>query len=270
MNMRFVFCCAAVGCVVVLVFVCSGCSGSSSKTPLAEAGANDATRPAEATVDAGVPGPFDAGAEAGSDAGGEGCHPGNVSGYRPPAYVGASTVSLACDGFNVEGGLVQSYGDACLGHAATYATCAAFAVPDAAGAAGCYGCLVTTESPDASTYGAVVVATIPVVNYNGCIQMVDPSEAGVSCAHALSAAYGCYEYACKAACPITDETSRAAFVTCANEAASGACAGYTLPGQACLTAEQGDGGTSVATICFAGTTAEDHYFSVAHHFCGGH
>jgi hypothetical protein len=42
-----------------------------------------------------------------------------------------------------------------------------------------------------------------------------------------------------------------------------------LRAEACLTAEVGDGGTPVGTICFGGSTAEDHYLSVARYLCGG-
>jgi hypothetical protein len=240
----------------------SGCAPASnlagdSGVPLGD-GAVDANDEGFATADSGDTLDADAG----------GCHPMSLAGFQPPAVV-PSYRSLACRGFNGDGGLVQSYGDACIGHSSTYDRCTGFAVPDAAGAAECYRCLASVESPDASSYGAVVVATIPFVNYAGCVQLLDPTDAGASCAQTATATAICAEYACQAACPVTDQASSNAYTACWNEATSGACAGYWLRAQACLTAEVGDGGTPVGTICFAGSTAEDHYFSVAHYLCGG-
>jgi hypothetical protein len=103
----------------------------------------------------------------------------------------------------------------------------------------------------------------------GCVQDVDPTEAGTSCARALYAAGVCALYACESTCPVTDDVSRAAFEVCTNEALSGACAGYALPATSCVVAEKGDGGTPVATVCFAGSPALDHYLAFAKYFCGG-
>jgi hypothetical protein len=164
-----------------------------------------------------------------------------------------------------DGGLVQAFGDACLGHGATYAACSGLAPPDAAGASACYACLFTEE--DASTYGVVVNAIAPVVDYGGCIGAVDPSEAGASCAKLSDDAYRCAEYACRPSCPVTDDPSLAAFQACLNEAFSGGCAGYALRALACTFAEQGDGGTPVARVCYGGTTREDHYLAAAQYFC---
>jgi hypothetical protein len=188
--------------------------------------------------------------------------------HPPPVSPDFIARTSACAGFGGEGGLVQAYGDACLGHSATFDSCAAFEVPDAAGASDCYDCLVTPESPDAS-YGAAAFAVVPVVTYSACVKTLDPTDAGASCGQVLAATYACFEQACKAACPVTDEASRVAFVDCTNQAATGACLGYALAGQTCSTDEQGDGGTPVATVCFGGVTAEDHFLSVAHYLCGG-
>jgi len=211
--------------------------------------------------------------DGGTDDGSPGCHPINVSGFQPPDYPPAGSVSRACDGFNADGGLVTSYGDACLGINATYGSCAAFTVAsfasgDSGAAFACYDCLVTSENPEGGVYGAVVQGTIPVVNYSQCIEVADP-DAGDPCAQSLYSAAACAEYACKSSCPVTDESSQQAFVQCTNEALSGACVGYAFPAETCELSEQGDGGTLVATECFAGSTAEDHYLSIAHYLCGG-
>jgi hypothetical protein len=124
------------------------------------------------------------------DAEGGACHPGSLSGFHPPPSV-PSTRSLACNGFNGDGGLVQAYGHACIGHAATYASCAAQSATDAATAAACFHCLVSQASPSATDYGPAVVLSVPEVNYPGCLLLLDPTEAGVSCAQAFTSASPC-------------------------------------------------------------------------------
>jgi hypothetical protein len=249
----------------VCALACSGCT-SAPNDPAPDGGAGDAARRDVSTLggDAG-----DGAVEAGSDADSGGCHPMNVSGFQPPPYPSPPARSLACSGQNGDGGLVALYGEACLGHAATYGSCAAFGAPDAASAAACVGCLLTPENWDASLNAVVVSAPIPVVNYAVCIQDVDPTDAGISCARALYAAGACVEYACESTCPVTDDVSRAAFEVCTNEAWSGPCAGYALLADSCVGAENDDGGTPVATVCFAGTSKQDHYLAIAHYVCGG-
>jgi len=199
------------------------------------------------------------------------CHPMNVSSFVPPPYVGPSVRSAACAAFDGGGGLAQAFGDSCLGASATYAFCAGLSPPDAAGAGACYSCLVSSPSPNASSYGvALEDRTAAVVNYFGCIQALDPTEAGISCAHAVQLLIYCVDYACKAACPpITDDLSRGAYQSCTDEAQRGGCIGYALSAQQCLSIEQGDGSTPVATVCFGGTTEEDHFLAAARYFCGG-
>jgi hypothetical protein len=185
--------------------------------------------------------------------------------------VAPSTRSSACADFEGDGGLVESYGDQCLSVVATYDSCRAFVVPDGGAGAPCYACLVTPYDPDAgsSSYGVVIGAAMPTVNYFGCIQAVDPSDAGVSCAHALNAAVACADYACRPTCPVVDDVSLIAYNHCLENALSGACIEYSLPAKLCMDAEKGDGGTPVGSACFAGISALDHYLAMAHYFCGG-
>jgi hypothetical protein len=185
----------------------------------------------------------------------------------PPKAIGPTPVSAACAAFGGDGGLIGEYGAACLGHAATFGSCATFEPPDAAGAEACYRCLVTPEDLDAASWGAVIGITVPTVNYVGCIEALDPSDAGTSCAEAVAAAEGCAAYAC--ACPVTDDPSHSAYLACLDDALAGGCAGYSALVYSCLAAEEGDGGSPVATVCLAGSTAEDHYLALARHFCGG-
>jgi hypothetical protein len=276
MAIRFIVLFDLVATLVLGVAVSGGCNPSSGDVP-SDAGSESGEHP-DGGSDAN---PLDSQVDQGADSipdgigAGEGepvsagCVPGDLSGFQPPLFVPIAPPSHACDGFNGIGGLVQVYGDACLSRSATYESCGSLDSPDGGGATDCHACLVTPERSDASTYGVVVIATVPVVNYGACIQAVDPSNAGQSCARALYASAACAEYACKPSCPITDQTSQAAYVVCANAASTGPCLGYTLSSDSCVAAEQGDGGTPVATICFAGATALDHYLTVAHYFCGG-
>jgi hypothetical protein len=128
---------------------------------------------------------------------------------------------------------------------------------------------VTPYDLDASFWGAVIGVTVPTVNYIGCVEALDTTSAGTSCAAEVAAAEGCAGYACTANCPVTDDPSWNAFSTCTDSALAGACTGYKLRALACLVAEQGDGGTPIATICLPGMTAEDHYLAIAKHFCAG-
>jgi hypothetical protein len=274
MLVRFALFCFVPTCIAAGAALGSGCTGASKA--LAPDGGDGAAMPSDSAVDVSDDGfaATDAGDMSDSDGGvapdAGRCHPGSATGFQPPTVAPpAYAPSLACNGFNDDGGLVASYGAACLGHASTYESCAAFAAPDAAGASACYRCLTTTESPDASAYGAVAVVTVPFVNYGGCAQLLDPTDAGASCALVATAAAFCSEYVCKPSCPITDQASFNEYMACWNAANAGPCIGYWLGMVSCLQAEQGDGGTPVANVCFGGQTAEDHYRSFASYLCGG-
>ena len=202
------------------------------------------------------------------------CQPGSIAGFEPPTFVPARPEPTVCGAFGGEGGLVEGYGAACLGHSANFDSCtsfdaAAYASPDAASAAGCFACLVTAVPGDASGYGAVLQGAVPVVNYPGCVELVDPTEAGAACAQAVFEGFACGEYACRSTCPVVDNNSFLAFYTCAYAAFYGPCQGYFATLQGCLAAEQGDGATPVAQVCFADASAEDHYRGFARYLCGG-
>jgi hypothetical protein len=253
-----------------LCVVCStalaiaGCTSSPSASP------NDASVPDARRVDSSGSLEDAGDAAPDGDAGKVACQPGNVSGFRSPAFV-PTHPSTACNGFNDDGGLVRAYGAACIGHGASYDSCAAFAVPDTGPAADCFRCLVTPEAADASNYGAVVLATVPTINYAGCVAFLDATDAGTSCAQSLTAAATCAEYACKAGCPpVTDNASRFSYMACNNDVMNGACTGEYLEAFACIAAETGDGGTTVGTVCFDGTRPpEGDYWALAALFCGG-
>src|SRR5258708_31042284 len=104
MGLRFGLWWAVTTSLGVATVAGSGCARSSNETA-PDGGASDVG--------------IEAAADAAPDADAGGCQPLNVSGFRPPPFAVAQP-SAACNGFNADGGLVQGYGDACLGHAATY------------------------------------------------------------------------------------------------------------------------------------------------------
>jgi hypothetical protein len=257
MSVRFDRWCLAAGALAW-----SACTGPASGTR-SDGGDVDAAWPN------GAPG-GDGAADEGNDLDAGVCQPRNVAGFSPPPYPygRADANSHPCGDYGGDAGLVRAYGDACLGLSRSYGACMAVSVPDSASAAACYDCLITTEESDASPFGVVIGGPFPIINYAACIESLDPTEAGASCARAAYAAASCAEYACKPTCPIHDDVSHAAFEACTNEAILGACSGYYLSAVGCAYAEQGDGDTPVARVCFAETTAEDHYLSIARYFCG--
>jgi hypothetical protein len=253
-----------------LIF-CAACAGIDARAPIAGADSGALVEGGSAgdgigsgRVDDGGGGAMDSVATTDAAA----CQPINVAAFQPPPYPGVvlGSSSLPCSAYDGGALLVQSYGDACLGHAATYETCRAFAVPTAGAAAACYQCLVS-DDPSSASFSAVVRAVYPVVNYPACVQALDPSDAGLGCARSAYDAAACAVYACQPNCPVSSEATRSAFETCTNEAAFGPCVGYALPAAECLGLEQNN--PTVAAICFAGSFAEDHYLAIAHHFCGG-
>ncbi len=250
----------------------AGAAGAAGYKVVADASQAEQAMDADAASSAAEDSPFSAGEAATADGPAVAmptCHPMNVSGFVAPQYVGPSVRSAACAAFDGDGGLAQAYGDSCLGNSATYGFCAGFSPSAAAGAQACYDCLLSRETPDASAYGVAIEGTVAVVNYFGCIQAVDPTDAGVSCAHAVQLLLYCVDYASKSAGPpITDDLSRGAYQSCTDEALRGGCLGYALSAQQCISIEQGDGSTPVANVCFGGTTEEDHFLAAAHYFCG--
>jgi hypothetical protein len=155
-----------------------------------------------------------------------------------------------------------------IARASSWDTAPAGGPPSRAGTCrSAYDCLVTVVTPDINSAGVVFVDPVPFVNYASCINAVDDTDAGTSCAIAPHQAYECTAYACMPFCPaITDEASQAALTTCMNQAATGSCAGYNAPAAACAAAEMGAGDTAVAT-CFAGQNPQEHYLGAARYFC---
>ncbi len=262
--------------IAIALALALGCSPGPSQGSAGDAAADDAAALDGGPLDAALVGDAPL-AEGGPDGGG--CHPINITGFQPPTTLPMGARSTACNGFNGDGGLVESYRDACLQHTAGFPPCVALLAGeaptagdagDAGGASDCLNCLLSEPTPEL-TYSSVTarLETIDFVNYPLCIELVDPSDAGLACALLLETLVACELYACQGGCPVTDEDSVAAYNECSNEANLGACSGYLLELNACLAAELGDGDTPVAQTCFFGTSPQLKYVPFAHYLCGG-
>jgi len=206
------------------------------------------------------------GSDAGSDADAEasvGCTPGNVTGFSPPAYVPGRTLINDCD-FGVS--QLQAFWNDCYGgDAASPAACAGF-LEVGTGNVLCETCLETAES--ATAYGPVIDGFAgKELNVAGCVQLAVATDAGLACAESIQAAERCAEQACEANCPITDMTSRAAYIACTKQAAAGGCATFAAAATGCFAA-LADAGTGEIANCVAGATAEDTFTAYGTFFCG--
>jgi hypothetical protein len=256
----------------------SACT-TSSNNPLPAASEDAAAPPNEdgaaPAVDSGgdvaVSVPFDAGQDSSpgnADAGDASdaalpCAPISVAAFVPPAYVPASgAFQLACQ-TTPQLTAEQALYAPCFGDAGTGATCDGF---DGGAGESCVTCIRTHETDTA--YGPVVERVVPTINLAGCIQLADPTDAGVGCAHAVQAAEACVEAACKSVCPVTDLASQGAYLACASAAAAGGCATYATAAASCAAAELGDGGTGPAGPRCFGVDEPSEYANVALYFCG--
>jgi hypothetical protein len=159
------------------------------------------------------------------------------------------------------------YATACLRSADTYSDCATFSVGQDASAGKCLDCI---RPPDGGSAGVVAtLGHVVFVDYGSCVQALDPTDAGASCAQAIVASAECSVYACASVCPVIDGASRDAFLACTNEAQSGGCASYALAAAFCTLGEQGDGATAIDKGCLGGVSIEANFFSFEHYLCGG-
>jgi hypothetical protein len=225
----------------------------------------DGGKDSTTTMDSGVDAPPDVAPEAG-------CAPRAITGFTVPPYVHANGQTIVCTN-------PQDYWfvQQCLSDASTLQSCADFVdsgPPDADPEAGpvipagsCAQCLLTPENTDGG-YGPGVQGPIVTPNIAGCIELADPSDAGLSCAMAVQAADACVEYACKTTCPVTSDASRAAYQACAQTAATTVCKAYTQAASACVAAELADGGApNVGTYCFSSSDPQTQYDEIALFFC---
>jgi hypothetical protein len=215
----------------------------------------DNAQPETGAMDAGV----DADAEASV-----GCTPGDVTGFSPPAYVPAlGPYTNGCDFGSAQ--LQDFWNDCYGGDAASAAACTQF-VEAGSGNVTCAACLDTLET--ASSYGPIVEGVGgKELNLAGCVQNAVATDAGYACAEDIQAAERCVEKACKANCPITDMTSRAAYIACTKQAATGGCSTFTAAATGCYAAFV-DAGTGQIATCVPGATVDDTFIAYGLFFCG--
>ena len=224
-----------------------GCVGGDNAAPTMDPSVIDATQP-----DASVPPSADAAADVGTDAADAapivdsspgidaadsavGCVPtGNT--FTAPAYVHAQAQTFDCPNDNQDLALAL----ACTGDASTFQACSTFATTGMAGDAGiptaCATCLLTPEVPDdAGTYGPAVVGPVAVPNVAGCVELADPSNAGLACAVAIQAAAKCAEFECKPNCRSrTTRRVRRSSRACRSRPRARRARRYTLAANACV------------------------------------
>jgi hypothetical protein len=232
-------------------------SGTDSTVPPVDAGPDTST-------------PVDSGP--GIDAG---CAPRAITGFVPPPYVHGTGEGFACNVLSPEPTILAND---CFGDASTYSTCNSFASTgndDAAVSAQCLSCLISPEGSDAG-YGGMIQSVVLVPNLAGCIEGVDQTDAGLSCAMAIQAAWECAEFACKTACPVSDEASQEAYIHCNGEAEGTVCAAYTTAAANCIAAEQAafdeagtnpNGAGAMNAFCFGGSTPATQAADIAAYFC---
>ena len=286
-------CAAAIASVgaATIASAMSACVSASNPSPAASADSGSVTPSDDATLqpaldggpdvtvvvpgDAGIDAPPDTGAAPAADAsdaatpdasGAEeaGCAPIPVSGFVAPAYVPASGSALSACQTTAQLTAQQGLYTACFGAGATSASCDGF--DGGEGGATCIACINTNETDP--KYGPVVERVVPTINLAGCIQLADPTDAGIACAHAVQAAEACVEAACKSVCPVTDLPSQTAYLACTSAAAAGGCAVYAQAAATCAGAEVGDGGSGPAGSSCFGVDEQSEYAAVAYFFCG--
>jgi hypothetical protein len=240
---------------------------------------NDATQP-----DTSLPPSDDAGSDTGIDAADAaptgdanpgvdaadsavGCAPTGAA-FVAPAYVPAQGQAYDCNGDSPDLALAQ----ACVGDASTYDACTNFVAhndEDGGLPQTCTTCLLTPEVNEAGTYGPAIVGPVTVPNLAGCIELADPTDAGVGCAMAIQAALTCAEAQCKPNCVVTDDVSNAAFFACAKTAATNSvCNVFTMAANACLAIEAADGGpTNVSQWCVGAGDPVTQFEDIARYFC---
>ncbi len=237
-------------------------SGTDSTVPPVDAGSDTGTPVMEAGPDS----------SPGTDAG---CAPQAITGFVAPPYVHGIGEGFPCNIGSTEPTILAND---CFGDASSYTTCNSFAATgddDAAVPAQCLSCLISPEGSDAG-YGGMIQGVVLVPNLAGCIEGVDPTDAGLSCAKAIQQAWECAEFACKTACPVSDEGSQQAYVHCTGEAAGTVCAAYATAATNCIAAEQAafaeagaspNGPGAMNEFCFGGTTPAAQAADIAAYFC---
>ncbi len=182
-----------------------------------------------------------------------GCSAQSVVGYTP-VFVPPVPKSIKCTTT-----ASTAIFNGCLGAASSQAACTNAATLYSA----CYGCIFTNDT--ASSWGPVINVSngIARINEGGCIQLADASQS--TCAHSVESSNGCEDKACKAACPVTDNTSFTLYQSCVSSADTGGCSTYSSTANTCINAIPI---SSAAYNCVRGATFQALYNNVVPVFCG--
>src|SRR5262249_52981763 len=125
----------------------------------------------------------------------------------------------------------------------------------------CAACILTRPSDPA--WGPVIVNAGFELNSSGCMALMDPTSQ--MCAKAVQAEVECEDQACKDNCPVTNDTTQAAFQVCTDQAAMTGCQTFKKAADCSMTF------INSAGSCFplVGTKFQDLYKTIATLFCGG-
>jgi hypothetical protein len=229
-----------------------GCGGSNGGTA-PDAGSDGSI--ADAPTHHEASGPYDS--SSGGDSSSSTCPtPVDTSSWQPPAYKHAKHVPTACTAQNL-----ADFDKNCV-NANTKSTsaCSAWETANAT----CTGCLVS-QSTDA-TWGPLYKDNGAYqLNIGGCLELTDPSS--TTCDSSQEAAELCAHAACDSVCPVSDQTSFAAWQQCAQTADADACGQYVTAANNCLSAETA--AAAQACVPSQSSTFESLFLAMAPIFCGG-
>jgi hypothetical protein len=220
-------------------------SGTADSSPPADTGADTSPVLDSATFDANP-----------------GCVPGSIAAFTVPAYVHANPQSFACSS---DDQIDQDMAALCL-DAGAFAACSTYASMAEDGGPQCGACLITSEDAGDGGYGPAIIGVAAIPNVGGCVEIADQTDAGLTCAMAVQAAWRCTEFSCTTNCPVSDTASRAAYLACLQAAALGPCVTYTQAANACLTSEL-DAGGNASQWCVGADGGVDQFTDIARFFC---
>jgi hypothetical protein len=163
--------------------------------------------------------------------------------------------------------LVQSFWNDCLSATATSQTCSGSwgsSAPQANRT--CLACLITSN--DAPMLGPIlenVALGVVSLNAPGCVELEDPTSAGLACAKALQATSACDERACSS-CVVRTDADLVALQRCEVDADNNECATWANQTTCVDTEGNPDGGA--AAPCLRSQSFEAAYTTLATIFCG--
>jgi len=183
------------------------------------------------------------------------CAPQPVPGFQP-AWIPPRAPTPACNATQISTFIAD-----CLG--TTGGTACGTFQSDSANAA-CLTCMTSPYNATQTVDGPLLQGmNYLVLNIGGCISLTDPCQ--MSCAAAWEARQLCELASCGSVCPVTDDTSGAAYEACVNTADTCSC----LPeSTVALTCQSGLAG-SPASECFPLSSFNAAAMTFATLFCGG-